>query len=161
MTWTYDATQLGASQLMQVRLLVGDIISTDQQMSDEAILFFLTQNGNSYGAAALALRAFAAEVSRKVDLVHGMGPMQDKYSQQAQAYLQMALQYEAKATIGAAPYAGGISIQDKMRQEQDPDRVTPSFNIGMEDNLIPVGPVGNETSTGQQPSGVNAVVGIP
>jgi len=47
---------------------------------------------------------------------------------------------------GASVYAGGISQADKTAQLQDLDRVTPQFNLMMDDNLIvPVGPVGNET----------------
>ncbi len=45
---------------------------------------------------------------------------------------------------GAQPYAGGISISDKILNELDTDRVQPAFTIDMDDNYLPVGPVGNE-----------------
>ena len=60
----------------------------------------------------------------------------------------MATTYEARAAqMGAGlPFAGGISVSDKQANEADTDRVAPQFNIGLEDNFLPVGPVGNETS---------------
>jgi hypothetical protein len=39
-------------------------------------------------------------------------------------------------------YAGGISIQDKNTQQQDPDRVRPQFQLRMFDNyIVPLPPV--------------------
>jgi hypothetical protein len=43
------------------------------------------------------------------------------------------------------PYAGGISIADKQMQELDADRVPPGFQIGMDQNELPVAAAGNES----------------
>jgi hypothetical protein len=58
----------------------------------------------------------------------------------------MAAQFEndAKARGGALPYAGGISVSDKQTTAQNTDRVAPQFNLGMDDNQLPVSSVGNE-----------------
>ena len=58
------------------------------------------------------------------------------------------------------PYVGGVSVTDKAAQVTDPDRVTPQFNIGMQDNLLPVG-VGSGNETPGNPSGGNGPDGTP
>lgn len=161
-TWTYDPTQLGTSitsgsPLMQVRRLIGDTKFNDQQQWDEEINFALGQRGYVpgdpssgviYGAAADCCRNLAAELSRQVDLVQG--ELKQNYSNRAKAYLTMASNYEIKASArspsaGGGVYAGGISVADKTSQNQDSDRVSPAFSIGMTDNPLVFGPTGPET----------------
>ena len=50
MTWTYDATSIG-TDLAKVRLLIGDTETTDQQMTDEEINFFIDNEQTIYKAA--------------------------------------------------------------------------------------------------------------
>jgi hypothetical protein len=73
----------------------------------------------------------------------------------AKAYGVKAREFEDKAAMAGAglPYAGGISIVDKLNQEQNQDRVQPQFQIGMEDNLLPVTPAGNLSSVPGSTSG--------
>lgn len=163
-TWTYDPTQLGTSTttgnpLMQVRRLIGDTKFNDQQQWDEEINFALCQRGYVpgtpssgviYGAAADCCRNLAAELSRQVDIVQG--ELKTNYSNRAKAYLAMASRYDAKASarspsLGGGVYVGGISIADKVAQQENADRVRPSFGIGMTDNLRLAGPIGPETPT--------------
>ena len=51
MAWTYDATLLSISTSVgrrySVRLIIGDTDTTDQQLQDEEIDFFLSQGGDS------------------------------------------------------------------------------------------------------------------
>jgi hypothetical protein len=67
-------------------------------------------------------------------------------SARAKAYSARAIEYEvqANARSGALPYAGGISINDKIQNELDIDRVPPAFTVDMDDNYLPVAPIGNE-----------------
>jgi hypothetical protein len=155
MSWNYDPTlltppananadQLSQTQLMGVRYLVGDTITTDQQVQDEEILFVLTQRTSIWGAAATVCRSLASKYSRLVDTVDK--DLRTTFSAKANAYRRAALGYEQDAMVrgGALPYAGGISFNDKIMNESNTDRVPPQFTIDMDDNYLPVAPIGNE-----------------
>lgn len=144
MTWTYSPSALAATPLYQVRYLVGDVKVTDPQVQDEEIAFALTQRPSIYGAAAMVCRSLSAQLSREADTVDK--DLRTTLSARATAYSKRANEYEMKASVrgGAMPFAGGISVSDKVRNEQDPDRVQPQFTISMDDNYLPVAPVGNE-----------------
>lgn len=148
MTWTYSITDLATSQKDQVRLLIGDTVTSDQQLQDEEIDYMLTRRGSTYGAAAECCRSLQAKFSRSVD--YTAAGTKSSYSQLAKAYGVKAAEFEAKSAMSGAgaPYAGGISVTDKRNQEQNPDRVSPQFQVGMDDNdFMPVGPAGNENSS--------------
>jgi hypothetical protein len=93
----------------------------------------------------------ASQFARKVDTVQG--EIRTLYSQQTANYKRMALDLEQRGLIrGAAmPYAGGISIADKVTQVEDTDRVPPQFNLAWGDNLLPIGPAGQQTPTPGSP----------
>lgn len=143
--WSYNASQIATVPLYQVRMLIGDVVYSDQQMIDEEITWLLTQSSNVYTAASQCARALAAKFSRMVDIVQG--EMKTNYSAKARAYLAMAAQLDAqgKTRSGTMMYAGGISQSDKLDQVEDTDRVSPQFNLQMNDNLLPITPVGNQT----------------
>jgi hypothetical protein len=144
MSWTYDFTQIEASKMMQVRYLVGDTIASDQQVQDEEIMFALTQRPSIWGAASIICQSLASRMSRQADVVDK--DLRTAMSARAKAYAARAVEYDAKAKIrgGGLPYAGGLSIADKITREQNLDRVQPQFNISMDDNYLPVPPVPNE-----------------
>lgn len=144
MTWSYNPADIGTSTKDQVRFLVGDTEQTDPLVQDEEITFSLTQRNSIYGAAAIVCRTIAAKFSRLADTVDR--DLRDALSSKAKAYGMRANEYEviAKARSGGLPYAGGISIADKVQQELNLDRVPPSFNREMDTNYLPVAPVGNE-----------------
>lgn len=159
MTWTYNPATISTTPKDQVRRLVGDVVSSDQQIADEEIIWILTQRSSIYGAAAECCRFIAGQYSRKVDTVtqtSGGGALKTNYSAQARAYASLATTLEGRSAMvgGGLPYAGGISVTDKQKNEADTDRVAPQFNIGMEDSYLPVGPVGNETNA-DAPSGTD------
>lgn len=145
MSFSYDVTQLATSKLYQVRLMIGDTAAPGS-LQDEEINYFLTVRPSIYGAGALCCRSIADSASAQVDqtLPAGIG---FKFSQKAKAYAARAAELEVLATVagGGLPYAGGISISDKLEQEMNEDRVPPSFNLGMDDDDLPVTPSGNET----------------
>lgn len=147
MTWTYSVEGIANSPLFQVRYLIGDTMMNDQQAQDEEINFALTQRPSIYGAAAMVSRSLAGKFSRLVDTV--AKDLRTTLSTKARNYLRMAMEFETQAAVrsGAMPYAGGISLSDKARQEQDSDRVPPQFDLGMQDNSLPVGAAGNETQS--------------
>lgn len=144
MTWTYNLTQLATSSLMQVRYLIGDTVAAQPQVQDEEITFALSQRPSIYGAAAMVCRSLSSRLSREADTVDK--DLRTTLSARATAYARRAAEYENKAISrgGALPYAGGISISDKVQNELNTDRVQPQFAIEMDDNYLPVAPVGNE-----------------
>jgi hypothetical protein len=136
-------------ELYQVRRLLGDVLPSDWQMTDAEIRWFITQRTNVYGAAADCARGIAAQYSRKVD-VTSPGEIRTAYGSQASKYLKLATTLDAQSInrgAGAIAYAGGISVADKVTVKQNSDRVQPSFNIGLQDAMLPVPQVGNETPT--------------
>lgn len=157
--WTYDtslySTSTASMGTMIVRRYIGDVLANDQQLQDVEINYAITEYSNYYLAAAECARWIAAQYSRKVDVVQG--ELKTNYSNQAKAYTERAIELEQRGMArggGAMPYAGGISVEDKGQQIADPDRVTPQFNIGMDDNPLPVG-FGSGNETPGNPSGGN------
>lgn len=147
MTWSYNPAQIQTNQIFQVRYLIGDTNQDDPQQENEEIEFALQIRGSIWGAAAMACESISANLSRKADTV--TGELHTKYSTLSTAYNARSMVYEqqAAARSGALPIVGGISIQEKINQESDPDRVPPNFNIGMTDNNNqPLPPAGNESS---------------
>lgn len=144
MAWTYDLTQLATNKMTQVRYLVGDTLASDQQVQDEEINFALGQRPSVYGAAAVVCRSLASKLSRQADVVDK--DLRTALSSRAKAYAARAIEYDATAKIrgGGLPYAGGLSISDKLLNEQNPDRVQPQYTLSMDDNYLPVPPAPNE-----------------
>lgn len=149
MTFTYDVGQLSTSQLMQVRLLIEDTVPNDQLLQDEEITFILSRYNNTSSACAEACRTIAMKYARQVDLVQGQ--LKTNYSQRSKIYVARAADFEARGLAGVLPYAGGISASDKQSVAEDTDRVAPDFNRGQFDDLLPVGPEGQQTPTGAVP----------
>ena len=141
--WTYSGDPR-TSNKDAIRYLMGDVVSSEPQVMDAEIMFALSQRTSIYGAAATVCRALASKLSREADTMDK--DLRDAVSQRARAYGRMAADYENQASFrsGAMPYAGGISIADRTQQINNTDRVPPQANIGMTDNFIPTGEVGNE-----------------
>lgn len=144
MTWTYIPQELATSSLMQLRLLIGDTLVTDQQLQDEELAEFIGSRSTIYGAAAEACRSLATKFARSVTRAAGSSKV--NWSDLYKAYLMMATNFESQAALmgGGPGYAGGISEADKQAQEMNPDRVPPAFNVGMDDNVLPLPPAGNQ-----------------
>lgn len=142
--WTYSGDPR-SSDKDAVRFLIGDTVSKDPLLQDAEILFALASSAGRYAAAATLCRSLAARMSREADVVDR--DLRTALSTRARSFLRMAAEYENRSLFfgPGLPYAGGISIADKVLQEDNPDRVEPQYNLGMDDNLIPVAPAGNET----------------
>lgn len=146
MTWTYTPSTIATTPRDQVRWLVGDTQSGDQQVQDEEIAFALLTRpcatGVPYGAAADVCKALAAKLSRKVDITTGQ--LTTHYAQQSRNYAARAVELDAMAQGRGAviPFEGGISRQDKDQTLRDVDRVAPQYSIGQDDNFLPVSPAG-------------------
>ena len=96
MTWTYDPTNLNsntaAGRTNAVRLLIGDVDDSDEQMQNEEIDFALAQSGtNVYVAASFACKLLAAKYSRLVDTELD-GALESKFSDRIKNYTLLSIQ---------------------------------------------------------------------
>ena len=128
MSWTYSGDP-SDSTLDEVRFLIGDTNSTDQQLSNEEILYLITTYTTAlmaayHAALQLSARYTSKWESKSVDgLSISFGDRAKKYARLAQDLLDRAALIDA----ATAPYAGGISIDDRDSVEEDTDRVAPAF----------------------------------
>jgi len=151
--WTYNPMELANSTLYQTRLLIGDILQGDQQMTDAEVNYFVTQYSNVTLAAAACCRHLATRYARAVDIVQGN--LKTNYSNKSKQYFAMSVDMEQRGYATAiGGYAGGISREDVQTQQQNTDRVQPEFTIGMSDNFLPVGPLAVEQPLGWSGAGL-------
>lgn len=129
MGWSYDPS-LGAAK-DKVRFLCQDTDPDDQFLSDEEILFTLSeQSQNVYRAAELVCRTLAAQFAKQIGITDSRGitfnpvTLSDKYEALADRWARQALMSGA---VGM--FAGGISRSSKLTAEQDTDRVAPAFGV--------------------------------
>lgn len=130
MSWTYN-TELTVSR-DQLRLLIGDTLSTDQQFSNEELDWMLTENGNGlYRSAASACRMLAARYSRYAD--KWVGDLKILASQKSRSYLAMADTFAQQASTQswAVPTAGGVYVAEKEAAAENTSLVQPEFVRGM------------------------------
>lgn len=134
MTWTYTDDPVGIPR-DAVRALIGDTDTTDQQLTDEVIAYFLSLQSEPTAAAALAARGIAAFYARKSDTT--VDVLSFKNSQKSKAYLNLALSLERQAAMlginVGAPQVLGVSQSAMLAANQDCDRFPPRFSMGMTD----------------------------
>lgn len=134
MTWTYDDTLDTDKDI--VRFLVGDTDTDDQLISDEGIAVWLAAAGSTYLAAAHIAESLAASYARvqnvRVDTVSvDFGAISSSFRM-----LAIRLRGMSAATSGdgiAAPFVGGLSLDDMREREADDDRPGSGIAIGMHD----------------------------
>ena len=144
MSWAYSPLNLATSPKDQVRRLLGDVLASDQQVQDEEITWSLSR-WNIYGATAELALGLAFQLARQVDVVQG--ELKTNFSNRSKQYAALARQMKLLANTSAMPYAGAISIADKINVASDPDRPPPDFNRGQFDDRLPVSPVGEATQS--------------
>jgi len=146
MAFTYSgAPSTGTSNGRRdaVRLLLKDLTSATALYADAEIGFFLTHHGNNVwraaASAAQGLSARTAESKSVGDLaISGFG----------KSWRELAIEYNLHADRHVVSYAGGLSISDKDRQEDDTDRVQPAFTRTLFRNpLVPNAATGNTTGS--------------
>jgi len=125
MAWTYGGDPENSDR-DAVRLLIGDTDSTDEQLSDAEVDYFLTEKTSVPASAIEAVRAIIAKYGRKVD--KSVGDLKISYSQRLAWYVALENRLKQKiASKYCTPVAGGISAARKAVVEQDTDRVTPAI----------------------------------
>jgi len=100
MAWSYDASL--STTRDQVRSMVGDTKSTDQQLQNETIEALLVDTGDNPTAAAVqAAKLIAANYSRQAD--KWVGDLKILASQKSRAY------YELSKQLGKAHRSAGVA----------------------------------------------------
>lgn len=133
MTWTYSGDP-SSTDRDEVRFLIQDTDTTDQQVSDEEIAYAVSNEPSNISAAIRICRVLSAKYARKPD--KKVGDLSISWSQLSKRYSELAQELEDSDMVSMVPvpYAGGISKSDKNSVELDTDRVDPSFTRGMHDN---------------------------
>ncbi len=140
-TWSYDPTLMESATVgtytgstvgirNQIRWVIQDNQSARPLMVDAEIDWAQTLEENRYMAAAFcceALVARAGNVSSK--RVGGLALTYD-----VEFYRGLAATLRARGMSHQLPYCGGISVADKLSQEDDSDWVPVRFFRGMFDN---------------------------
>jgi hypothetical protein len=117
----------------EVRFLIGDTVEDDAQFQDEEIEFLITSEGTAIAAALRGARVLALRYAGLVD--KSVGDLKLSYSQRAKGYADTADRIQSGGgTARPVPYAGGISVADKIATEEDDDRVQPGIERGQDDN---------------------------
>jgi len=136
---TYPGSTIG--ERYQIRLWLQDINTNRQLFQDEEIDWSLTQEANRYMAAAslcdiLLARAGGVKMKKISEFQIAYDP---RY------YQLLAGQLRARDAGHQVPYAGGISIQDKLALQSDSDWVPPIVPRGLDNN--PAAPAPTTPST--------------
>lgn len=129
MTWTYSGDP-GSTTRDEVRFLVGDTDTSDQQLTDEEIAWLLSEEGSALGAAVLAAEQLAAKFARLAS--QSTGGISISFGERQTNYAGLASRLRRRMLGGV--YAGGISIAEKTAEDEDDDRVVPFFKRGMHDH---------------------------
>jgi hypothetical protein len=133
MTWSYG-NDPASSALDEVRLLIGDTDTDDQQITDEAIEYALGKSSdNSLRAAALCCRLISSHYARQVD--SSVDSVNVAASKRIEQYNRLAsiLEEQAKKSGTSAygvPYVGGIDVDDIEEIRSDTSRQPSMFFVG-------------------------------
>lgn len=116
------------SQPDEVRFLVGDTDVSNPLLSDDEVDYLLAKEGSALLGAARAAEVLAAKFQSQAS-ERQVGPLRIRFERRVEHYSTLARQLRITAATkeSAAPYAGGISRQDKSTRASNPDRVRPSF----------------------------------
>lgn len=135
MTWTYDAWSI-STDLGKIRLIIGDVNSADEILSDEEIAYAQTLDTDIRLIAARCCDFIIAKKARDVDR-NNLG-MSANRSQVIQHYIDLRdnLREEARNERDdiAEVFVGGVSQASKDSLTSDTDLVQPSAVRGQWDN---------------------------
>ena len=134
MSWSYTADPLNNS-VDELRLLIGDTNSSDPQLQDEEIGYFLAKYASVNQATIAAVTNLIAKYSRLSD--ETTAELSIKWSQKAQAYRR--LKDDLSDPVNAASsapvsFGGGISNTDIDTRRSNSDRFDETFKVGMHKN---------------------------
>ncbi len=133
MSFTYDPEALATNEVYAIRLECGDTDPQNQQLQDEEISWAISQERNSWAAAARCCEMISRVILRKADVKLGRN-MTVAYTKMAQQYLDMARALRCKAMGTVVPYVGGMTVADKQTLAEDTSLIAPLFTKSMQEN---------------------------
>lgn len=141
MSWTYDPTVLPVNGIATatneqkknyVRLLIGDINTNRQFISDEAIFTFISMEPNVWWAAAAAAEAVFRDVMAGGAEDQKVGETRIRMKN-VNEYLNLSKFLRARGGTHMLPSAGGIYTADRENAQANTDLIQPNVEIGMHD----------------------------
>ena len=124
MTFSYSGTL--TTLVERVRSLIGDVLSTDAQFTDEEITG-VASNLSSTDAYVVAISCVHRLVARYARY--------DDRQRNYEALLEsLRRQLIDSGSFNLAGYVGGYSVSDVEDADDDSDDVQPNFKVGMHDN---------------------------
>lgn len=129
MSWSYSGDPNGSTK-DAVRFLIQDTNTRRQLVQDEEIEYAINKEMNEFMAAALICKTLVI----KAGGVRRKRISDFDISYDPEMYRILANQLEARGMTYQTPYAGGISVSDKLAQQSDTDAVSPKISIGLDDN---------------------------
>lgn len=141
MAWTYDFTAFADTAVgtytgstkgerYQIRFWLQDTNTNRQLFQDEEIDWAQTQEANRYMAAASLCDVLIAKAGGLK--MKKISEFQIAYD--PRYYQILAGQLRARGAGHQVPYAGGISISDKLAQQSDTNWVPPAVPRGLDNN---------------------------
>jgi len=128
-TWTYSGDP-ATSDKDTVRFLVGDTDADAPEISDEEVLWLLTQEVSPSQAAARGADTLVAKYAKLVD--RSIGAASISASQRYEHYRTTAGSlWGAASSTSTMPFAGGISVASKTEIASDTSLVEPAFTRDM------------------------------
>lgn len=135
MTWEWSGDPTTSSK-DAVRFLLDDIDESNQKMSDEGLLWLLSQESNIYLAAALACDTLAARYRALVQS-KSVGGLSISYGDRAAQYAEQAATLRARGTEMSAipvPISTAQSLDEKDARAANLDLNLTETTLGMDDN---------------------------
>jgi hypothetical protein len=135
MAWTYGADPAGSNR-DAVRLLIGDTDTTDQQLQDSELDYFLGLFGVAgdervVPAAIRSCEALAAKYARQVDTTNqGLSVGASKRSEH---YRTLADSLRDLETTVAEVFLGGNTYSEAKLMDENTDLIPPTFRRAQDD----------------------------
>lgn len=134
MSWVYDVSLTTGKD--QIRLLIGDIDISDQQLQDEEIAYFISTEANVYQAASRCAMALCARYRRKADSKQ-VGDLKLVYKSTADGYAKLSDELQSRGMTHQIPSAGGIKVGEQSAYENNTGLRHNAIKRGMNDYVAP------------------------
>jgi hypothetical protein len=131
MSWSYSGDP-NTTDKDFIRFTVGDTIADDPLLQDEEILSTISSTNNRDAAAVKCCEALVSLFARKCD--RKLGPQSISANQQYEHFVQLRDNLRKHAATFNAPYAGGLSEQERIEDAMNPDLKPPIFGRNMMTN---------------------------
>lgn len=135
MTWTFDGTLATAKD--RVRSKLGDVDTTDQLVSDEAIAYYLGACSSvEHLAAAYLADDIAAKFARQVNTSNLSLSVSaaDRFRHYTELAVRLRSQGNVLGAVLGGIYVGGIDKTEVQGLEDDTSAVQPRFGLGQDSN---------------------------